>query len=105
MTVSPDTLWPPNHKMVDVTVVPTVHDDRDGAVACTIASVSSSEPVADDGTSPDWDAVTGLTARLRAERAGNGNGRIYTLTLVCTDAAGNRASRNVAVTVPHDQRR
>jgi hypothetical protein len=41
--------------------------------------------------------------RLRAERSGNGSGRIYTLTLTCTDAAGNKSVRTATVLVPHNQ--
>jgi hypothetical protein len=40
---------------------------------------------------------------LRAERNGKGNGRIYTLTVTCTDVSGSSASNTVQVKVPHDQ--
>jgi hypothetical protein len=39
--------------------------------------------------------------RLRAERAGGGNGRIYTITIHATDTYGNTSSQSVAVLVPH----
>jgi hypothetical protein len=41
--------------------------------------------------------------KLRAERLGSGNGRIYAITITCTDAAGKSSSQAVEVSVPHDQ--
>ena len=40
---------------------------------------------------------------LRAERAGGGTGRVYTICVKCEDASGNIAEATVDVTVPHDQ--
>jgi hypothetical protein len=42
--------------------------------------------------------------RLRAERSGNGTGRIYTLTITAMDAAGNTTTATTTVSVPHDNR-
>jgi hypothetical protein len=39
---------------------------------------------------------------LRAERAGTGDGRVYTVTVTATDNCGNFASCSVPVEVPHD---
>jgi len=39
---------------------------------------------------------------LRAERAGTGDGRVYTITYRAIDAAGNSAEASCVVTVPHD---
>jgi len=41
--------------------------------------------------------------QLRAERMGDGNGRVYTLTFVATDVAGNVGTAMAKVTVPHSQ--
>ena len=47
--------------------------------------------------------ITGdLTLNLRAERDNKRTGRIYTITIVCTDAAGNRSTKTVTVTVPRN---
>ena len=44
----------------------------------------------DDGnTAPDWEIVDSHHVRLRAERSGRGNGRVYTITITCTDGSGN----------------
>src|SRR5205807_3318575 len=89
-SASPSVLWPPNHKMVDVTVGYNAGDNC-GPVTCSL-TVSSNEPVngtGDGDTAPDWEVVDAHHVRLRAERAGAGNGRVYTITILCRDAAGN----------------
>ncbi len=106
MTASPNLLWPPNHKMVPVTVAVAASDSCDAVPACQIISVSSNEPVdglGNGGTAPDWEISGGLTVNLRAERSGTGSGRVYTITVACTDASSNSSTETVAVTVPQDQ--
>ncbi len=94
-------LWPPNHKMVDVTIAYTATDNC-GVAGSTLA-VTSNEPVnglGDGNTAPDWEVVDAHHIRLRAERAGPGSGRVYTVTITVTDIHGNRSSTAVTVTVP-----
>lgn len=113
VSTSPNVLWPPNHKMVPVTVGVSAADVCDPGVGsrCQIISVTSNEPVdglGDSDTAPDWAiwAITGkLTVNLRAERSGTGNGREYTVVVKCTDASGNSSTKAVTVAVPHDRRR
>jgi uncharacterized repeat protein (TIGR01451 family) len=104
----PSVLWPPNHRMVNVTVSYNVIDNCPlPPDSCTL-SVTSNEPVngkGDGDTSPDWIVLDDHHVLLRAERAGNGNGRIYTITITCIDSGGNSSSESVEVHVPHDQRR
>jgi hypothetical protein len=40
--------------------------------------------------------------KLRAERSGTGEGRVYTITITATDASGNVSKQTVTVAVPHD---
>jgi hypothetical protein len=90
--------------MVNVTVSYTAADNC-GQVTCVL-SVTSNEPVngtGDGDTAPDWEIVDAHHVRLRAERSGNGNGRIYTIAITCTDGAQNSSSRTVTVTVPKNQ--
>ncbi len=104
LAASPDQLWPPNHRMVEVTVSAVPADACDGAPACTIVAVASDEPIdgtGDGDTAPDWQIVDGSTVLLRAERAGGGDGRVYTVSVSCTDAAGNAADGETTVSVPH----
>ncbi len=100
-------LWPPNHKLVTVMVNYTATDDLtlSADITCSL-SVTSNEPIngtGDGDTAPDWIILDAHHLQLRAERAGNGNGRIYTITITCKDAAGNTSTRTVAVSVPHSQ--
>lgn len=107
ITISPSALWPPNHKMVDVAVsYNTSSCDNNGFPTCTL-SVSSSELIngtGDGDTTPDWEIVDAHHVRLRAERAGNGGGRDYTITITCTDDSGRSSSQSVTVGARHDQR-
>jgi hypothetical protein len=100
-TASPNTLWPPNHKMVDVTLTVAVTDLVDPAPIVRIASVSSNQPVngtGDGDTAPDWLITGATTLKLRAERAGSAD-RVYTITVEATDATGNISTREVTVRV------
>jgi len=104
--LSPDLLWPPNHRMVDVTASLAVAD-RCGTPSLVLTSVSSDEP--DDGegdgaTVHDIQGVAPGTAdtqfQLRAERREDGDGRLYTVTYTATDAGGNDTSATRQVRVP-----
>jgi hypothetical protein len=101
VTPSTQMLWPPNHKMWDVMLSYTSTDNC--AVTGCQVTVTSNESVNGPGNnnSPDWVIVNNQHIRLRAERNGNGDGRIYTITVTCRDAAGNSTSRMTTVSVPH----
>jgi uncharacterized repeat protein (TIGR01451 family) len=108
VSANPSVLWPPNHRLVDVTVDYNVTDNCPlPPNSCTL-SVTSNEPIngtGDGNTTPDWIILDDHHVLLRAERAGNGNGRIYTVTITCTDSGGNSSSKSVTVSVPHDRGR
>lgn len=99
-------LWPPNHKMVTITIQANASDNGGMPVSLS-ASVSSNEPVDDpagDWTTPVIDQATGtITLQLRADRLGKGNGRQYTITITATDQSGNESTASVKIIVPHDQ--
>lgn len=106
LTANPSVLWPPNHKMVPVTVSVSASDDCDAVPIRKITSVSSNEPengLGDGDKAPDWKITGDLTVNLRAERSGKGSGRVYTITVTCTDDAENTSTGTTSVTVPHDQ--
>ncbi len=106
VAASPNLLWPPNHTMVPVSVAVSAMDNCSATAECHIASVSSNEPInglGDGDTAPDWEITGNLRVNLRAERSGTGNGRVYTITVGCTDALGNSSTGTATVTVPHDQ--
>jgi uncharacterized repeat protein (TIGR01451 family) len=105
VSVDKPDLWPPNHKMVSVTVNYGVTDHGCPSV-CTL-SVSSNEAIngrGDGNTSPDWQVVDAHHVLVRAERAGNESERIYTITVTCTNQGGKSTSQTVLVMVAHDQR-
>ncbi|MGB2664625.1 MAG: beta-propeller fold lactonase family protein [Candidatus Acidiferrum sp.] len=102
LSPAPATLWPPDHELIDVLVNYDVTAPCGEPAVCTL-SVASNEPVNNDQTSPDWVVLDDHHVELRAERLGNGSGRIYTVTVRCKDARGNSATQNTAVTVAHDQ--
>ena len=102
----PSSLWPPNHKMVPVTLTVDVSDILDATPSCRVISITSNEPIngkGDGNTSPDWRIIDNLEVELRAERSRHGHGRVYTVTVRCLDDSGNSATRNVLVPVAHDR--
>lgn len=106
LSVTPNVLWPANHKYVDVTATVEVSDNFDQTPTITLVSVTSNEP--DDGeddgnTVNDIVIVDDFHFKLRAERSGVGTGRIYTITYMVTDDCGNSATQSVTVTVPLDK--
>lgn len=101
VTTTPGSLGPPNHKMIAVFVGYTANDVS-GAPTCSL-SVSSNEPVngvGDGNTSIDWQVLDPHHVQLRAERSGTGNGRLYTITIRCTDTSGNTSISTGTVGVP-----
>jgi hypothetical protein len=103
VSASPAKLWPPDKKMVPVTVKAEAADNC-GGISCKIISVSSNEPPNSNAVATGDAVITGnLTLNLRADRNGNGSGRVYTITVQCTDASGNSSLKTTTVSVPHDQ--
>jgi predicted extracellular nuclease len=103
ITADPSVLWPPNGRMERVRLFYTV-TDVSGPVVCRVG-VTSDEPWRRHGHDrvPDWFVVSPRLLMLRAERDPRGDGRIYTITVTCRDASGNRSVGSTTVTVPKDQ--
>jgi predicted extracellular nuclease len=105
VSVTPDRLWPPNHKYVTVKATVTASDDVDATPAVRLESATSSEPDdapggADGTTTNDVVVVDDRTIRLRAERNEDGEGRVYTITFEATDDCGNSTQGSATVQVP-----
>lgn len=96
-SVTPSVIWPPNKRMVDVTVN---YDVNDCQPVTTSLSISSDEPTAIG----QMLVVDPHHLRLVADRLGSGASRTYTITITATDASGNASTRLVTVRVPHDRR-
>lgn len=106
---TPDTLWPPNGRLVPVTVSGT-STDEDSAVDESTATYE----VIDEYSSVQRrgevtiasDSTYAFTIDLQASRNGNdADGRLYTIIVYAQDNAGNTGSADAYVTVPHDQGR
>jgi hypothetical protein len=111
VSLSPNSLEPPNHKLIPIAATVSASDACSANVAVSLVSIVSNEPDngTGDGDQPnDIQAIGGgpvpfgtdvRSFLLRAERAGGGNGRIYTVTYSATDAAGNSTSSSAYVVV------
>jgi hypothetical protein len=106
-------LWPPNHRyrtirLADCGIViadacggPSSLAQAGAAITC----VSSDEPdnAPGDGNSvDDIVLVDATTVKLRQERDGGGDGRVYRIGFRVRDAAGNSSDGVCVVSVPHD---
>ena len=103
ISVDPAILWPPNHQMKNVEVRYSSRDNC-GVVNCRL-EVGTNEPIngtGDGDTSPDWEVIDDHHVKLRAERAANGDGRTYTITIICGDGHGNETRQTVTVIVAHN---
>ena len=122
VTVKPtQQIWPPNHSyqtftLSDCAAVTTncapegggCHDGSDIDNMGKILSIYSDE-VEDangngDGNTDDDIVITGPSSfKLRAERQGKGNGRIYGVRFKVTDTSGASKTATCKFVVPHDQ--
>ena len=97
--------------MVDIVATVPVSDISDHAPSVVLTSVTSNEPDNDKGNG-DGNTINDIQGAdistedyefpLRAERAGKGDGRVYTITYTVTDKSGNSASASATVVVPLD---
>ncbi|HJZ62799.1 MAG TPA: PKD domain-containing protein [Candidatus Acidoferrum sp.] len=111
VSLSPNSLQPPNHKLVPIYAAVSASDACSANLAVSLVSIISNEPDngTGDGDQPnDIQAISGgpvpvgtdvRSFLLRAERSGGGDGRIYTVTYSATDAAGNSTSASSVVVV------
>jgi hypothetical protein len=128
----PSQLWPPNHKFNTIAVRGVTDPDGD-ATTIAFTRILQDEPTLAPGhydgdgckghhhvSGDEWDTwddngsgntsidgeISGArnsVARVRAEREGTTDGRVYELLFTATDTAGNSCTGSVKVGVPHDQ--
>ena len=102
VTVTPASLWPPNHKLVEIVLTVTATDDFDPQPVVELASITSNQAANDrgDGNTAIDIVVENGRIFLRAERSGTSKDpRIYTITYKATDASGNVGFGSATVTV------
>lgn len=116
VSVDPNILWPPNHKMVSINPTINTNDNCDGNPVVELLSISVNESEETNTYDPNFDTTAGdghttddiqvdgdIAISLRAERSGKGEGRNYTIIYGATDSCGNKTSASAIVTVPHSQ--
>src|SRR6266704_1580269 len=99
VTTAPSVIWPPNQKMVLVTVsvdaiatcgppvckIVAITIDEPSSVRCDYDGDEPSGDRDDDKARPDARIVSDFTAEVRAVRAGGSLGRIYLFIEECAD--------------------
>lgn len=101
-------LWPPNGKFVTIDVLSETNvTDPDGdPVTVVVNAITQDESVntsGDGNTAPDGAGVGTKVAQVRAERNGQGNGRVYQIIFTATDNKGAECRGSFSVTVPKSQ--
>lgn len=111
LTLNETTLLPANNRLVPITVDSVVEDAGSSIDSVILTSLESNEPNDEKGIGNDeadiQEANVGTedyNFKLRAERSGNKEGRIYTITYTATDKAGNSITKSAIVVVPHDKK-
>lgn len=113
----PEKLWPPNHKLIPIEITATA-DDPDDEVTLTTEGAHNeidaegNEAPGSGNTQTDVDPPTAsdsgtgsasVAHGVRAERAGTGDGRTYSIEAVAT-FGDQQCMTSFGITVPHDQR-
>jgi len=107
----PITLWPPNHKYKEFDIddfVTSVSDNCSDIdiddIIITYATSDEPENANGDGNTIDDIVITDdcKSLKLRKERKGNGNGRVYTIHMEVDDDNGNTAIASFQVHIPHN---
>jgi hypothetical protein len=95
-------LWPPNHKFVrvaDIIANDGLSGVAPGSLNVRTTSNEESQPEAPD-VLIEPDGSGGFIVQVRAERNGNGSGRVYSVTASVTDRAGNVTMLGATCVVP-----
>lgn len=102
----PAALWPPDHDYVGIDVQGLSDPDGD-PVTVVVNGITQDEAVDAPGsgnTAPDGTGVGTASPSVRAERRGNGDGRVYEIAFTADDGRGGSCAGRVQVGVPHSIR-
>ena len=104
VSVSPNYLWPPNHKLIQITATVAANDVCDARPSVQLVSITNS-----DGNDPsDVQAAGGgpiafgtdvRSFLLKAERNYSARPRVYTVSYRATDASGHLTAASAQVQV------
>jgi hypothetical protein len=108
--VGTETLWPPDHRLINVHLAFKARDICDPNPETAIRTTSDENPSQEEGSGgsvhcPDADLEGNQALLLRSERSGRGDGRVYAVTVLATDDASNTGTCTIPVRVPHDRKR
>lgn len=99
------TIWPPNHRKVSISVTGVTAADG-SAVSVTIDRIMQDEPTDGPEGGKTCDALipqNSASAFVRAERSGDRNGRVYTIYFTATEGRTGVCHGSVKVSVPLSQ--
>jgi probable HAF family extracellular repeat protein len=116
LAATPDTLWPPNGRIIPVMVSGTITDVTSGTeTASGVDPTATTYAVTDEyglieptgpipmEQNPDGSYAFTINIPLQASRNDNDrDGRQYTITVSAFDNADNEGSKNINVRVPHN---
>jgi hypothetical protein len=105
-SVSSPLLWSSNHNLINVGLAVTKSDNCDTNPNVQVLVYGDEDDLGegDDGNfSPDARNIAPGTLRLRAERSGDANGRVYLIVVKVTDAGGNVGFNCSTVVVPKSE--
>jgi hypothetical protein len=110
VAASPKMLWPPNKKLIMVTVTGTITDNEISGTGVNPSTAKFSVTDEYGQVQPNGsltlnpDGRYNFMIQLPASRdGGDRDGRHYTIRVSAQDNAGNKGSAVTVVTVPHDQ--
>lgn len=105
-SVNLNQMWPPNHDLVNIGLTASAFDNQDGTRPVEVLVFSDEddqEPTGDGTHSPDAKDIASGTLRLRSERKGDADGRVYLIVLRAVDSAGNVGVCCKTVVVPRSR--
>jgi len=106
VTFTPNSLWPPNNQLVDITAHVQATDDSGGIVEVKLASIEGiGKAASPDNVAGAEIGTADFSFQLRAVRRLPRQEAYYRITYTATDAAGNQSTVTGIVQLPHDVRR
>ncbi len=98
LTANPNILWPPNHKLIDVSI--------EGSATDSLSGIDSTSFKVTDEYKTIEPLISNFNTAIQLEswREGNDlNGRVYTVTATTKDKADNQVTATTTIICPHDQ--